>query len=29
MQDAQNILRELGFTEIYTFDHHEPVAHAL
>ena len=29
MQDAQTILRDLGFTEIYTFDHHNPIAHAL
>lgn len=29
MQDAQTILRDLGFTEIYTFDHHKPIAHAL
>ena len=27
MQDAQAILHELGFTEIYTFDHHKPIAH--
>lgn len=29
MQDAQAILRDLGFTEIYTYDHHQPVAHKL
>ena len=29
MQDAQAILRDLGFKEIYTFDHHKPIAHAL
>ena len=27
--EAREILRGLGYTEVYTFDHHEPIAHEL
>lgn len=29
MEKAREILRGIGFTEIYTFDHHQPIAHRL
>ena len=28
-EDARNILKEIGFTEIYTFEKHQPIAHEL